>query len=83
MHVAIDLGAGSGRALIGRVSDAGLAFEEVHRFAYGPRTAGGHLRWDLARLEAGLLDGLAAAQDAASMLGELLQSVGVDAWGVD
>jgi rhamnulokinase len=83
MHVAIDLGAGSGRALVGEVTDAGLSFVEVHRFAYGPRPAAGHLRWDLARLEAGLRDGLAAARGAAVRAGATLASVGVDAWGVD
>jgi rhamnulokinase len=83
MHVAIDLGAGSGRALIGRVTATGLALEEVHRFAYAPRPVDGHLRWDLARLHAGLLDGLAAARAAAVTAGASLTSVGVDAWGVD
>jgi rhamnulokinase len=83
MYVAIDLGAGSGRALVGQVTDAGLSFEEVHRFAYGPRPSAGHLRWDLARLEAGLRDGLAAARAAAARAGAALTSVGVDAWGVD
>ena len=83
MHVAIDLGAGSGRALVGRVTDAGLGFDEVHRFTYGPRPHDGHLRWDLARLEAGLRDGLAAAGAAAAAAGATLSSVGVDSWGVD
>jgi rhamnulokinase len=83
MHVAIDLGAGSGRALVGRVTGAGLAFREVHRFAYGPRPAAGRLRWDLAGLEAGLRDGLAAARAAAASTGDVLRTVGVDAWGVD
>ena len=83
MHVAIDLGAGSGRALVGRVTDAGLAFDEVHRFAYAPRQVDGRLRWDMARLEAGLRDGLAAAQAFAAAAGAALASVGVDAWGVD
>jgi rhamnulokinase len=83
MHVAIDLGAGSGRALVGRVTGAGLAFDEVHRFTYAPRPHDGHLRWDLTRLEAGLRDGLAAARAAASSAGATLASVGVDAWGVD
>jgi rhamnulokinase len=82
MHVAIDLGAGSGRALVGAVTDEGLSFREVHRFAYGPRPSAGHLRWDMTRLEAGLRDGLAAARAAAAG-GPALASVGVDAWGVD
>ncbi len=83
MHIAIDLGAGSGRALVGRVTDAGLTLDEVHRFTYAPRQRDGRLRWDLARLETGLRDGLAAAQAVAAAAGTVLASVGVDAWGVD
>ncbi len=83
MYVAIDLGAGSGRALVGRVTDAGLSFDEVHRFTYAPRQLQGRLRWDMARLEAGLRDGLAAAHAFAGAAGAALASVGVDAWGVD
>ena len=46
MHVAIDLGAGSGRALVGGAGPGGLRLTEVHRFHYAPRPAGGRLRWD-------------------------------------
>ena len=83
MHAAIDLGAGSGRALVGRIDDAGLTFDEVHRFTYAPRQRDGRLRWDMARLEAGLRDGLVAAQAFAVRAGAALVSVGVDSWGVD
>jgi rhamnulokinase len=83
MHVAIDLGAGSGRALLGRVTDAGLTLEELHRFTYGPRQSDGHLRWDMARLHDGLSAGLAAARAAAERAGAPIASIGVDAWGVD
>ena len=62
MHVAIDLGAGSGRAFLGRVDDAGLSLEELHRFTYGPRSSAGHLRWDMTALHGGLVAGLAAAR---------------------
>jgi rhamnulokinase len=82
-HVAIDLGAGSGRALLGRVGDAGLSLQEVHRFTYGPRACAGHLRWDTAALHGGLREGLAAARTAAAAAGHEVSSVGVDAWGVD
>ena len=64
MHVAIDLGAGSGRAFLGHVDDAGLALEELHRFTYGPRPSAGHLRWDMTALHRGLVAGLAAARRA-------------------
>lgn len=83
MHVAIDLGAGSGRALLGRADDAGLSLREVHRFTYGPRPSAGRLRWDMAALHDGLTAGLAAARAAARAAGQRVSSVGVDAWGVD
>jgi rhamnulokinase len=83
MHVAIDLGAGSGRALLGHVGDAGLSLQEVHRFTYGPRPSAGHLRWDMSALHGGLAAGLAAARTAAAEAGQAVTSIGVDAWGVD
>ena len=83
MHVAIDLGAGSGRAFLGRVDESGLALEELHRFTYGPRPSAGHLRWDMTALHAGLVAGLAAARERAAASRRRVASVGVDAWGVD
>ena len=83
MYAAIDLGAGSGRAFLGRVTPHGLALDEVHRFTYAPRVSDGHLRWDIALLFDGLRTGLAAARQAAADFGGRVRSVGVDAWGVD
>lgn len=82
-HLAIDLGAGSGRAFLGRVGPGVLSFEEVHRFHYQPRTAGGHLRWDGGRLFEGVRASLAKAGAAAAGQGTRVVSAGVDAWGVD
>jgi rhamnulokinase len=83
MHVAIDLGAGSGRAFLGHVGGDGLTLQEVHRFTYGPRPSDGRLRWDMAALHGGLVAGLTAARAAAASAGGTLGSIGVDAWGVD
>ena len=82
-HVAIDLGAGSGRAFLGHVDARGLTLEELHRFTYGPRPSAGHLRWDMTALHGGLVAGLAAARDRAAASGRSVASIGVDAWGVD
>ena len=82
-HVAIDLGAGSGRAMLGRLGAGGLALDEVHRFHYAPAVAGGRLRWSFEAILAGLKDGLRLAQAAAASRGGALSSVGVDSWGVD
>jgi rhamnulokinase len=82
-HVAIDLGAGSGRALLGGIDAAGFSLSEVHRFHYAPRRVGGRLRWDVARLIDGIHAGLRLAWAAAGRAGEPIDSVGVDSWGVD
>lgn len=82
-HVAIDLGAGSGRALLGGPAADGFRCTEVHRFHYAPRHSDGHLRWDIGRLREGLRTGLKLAGAAVRDLGGRLVSVGVDSWAVD
>lgn len=72
---AVDLGASSGRVMVGRVGPDSLTLEEVHRFPNRPVTVGGTLYWDALALYRGVLDGLRAAGPVAS--------VGVDTWGVD
>ena len=83
VHVAIDLGAGSGRAMLGRLGDDGLLLQEVHRFTYPPAERHGHLRWDVERIWAAIKDGLRAAQAAAKGQGAEISSVGVDSWAID
>ena len=83
LHVAIDLGAGSGRALVGGPARDCLRWREVHRFSYAPREQAGHLRWDVERLLGGIRTGLERAQAGAREWGRPLASVGVDSWGVD
>ena len=74
---AIDLGAESGRVIIGEVSDGGVALEQSHRFANRPVRLPDGLRWDLPALLREALDGLSAGR------GRRLCGIGVDAWGVD
>jgi rhamnulokinase len=82
-HLAIDLGAGSGRAMLGRAAPEGLSLEEVHRFHYEPETSAGHLRWSFARILDGIKTGLDRARQGAAAEGETIATVGVDSWGVD
>ena len=82
LRVAIDLGAGSGRALAGRVGADGVHLEEVHRFRYGPRPREGHLRWDFASLLAGVEEGPARGEGRVRARSGVV-SVGVDSWAVD
>jgi rhamnulokinase len=84
LHVAVDLGAGSGRAFAGQVAADSVVLEEVHRFHYAPRRLDGRLRWDWARLTEGVQDGLRNAGAWASASGGgRIRSAGVDSWAVD
>jgi rhamnulokinase len=75
---AIDLGAETGRVLRGTVGDGGFAVDEVRRFPNNPVRLPDGLHWDLGHLLVEALGGIRAAGTAGP-----LQSVGVDAWGVD
>jgi rhamnulokinase len=79
-YAAVDLGAGSGRVIVGRVAAGRIELHEVHRFTHDVRVVDGHQRWDLARILGEVERGLAEAGRAA---GRELVSVGVDGWGVD
>ncbi|MDB5352503.1 MAG: carbohydrate kinase [Planctomycetota bacterium] len=77
-YLALDLGAESGRGLLGRFDGERLALEEVHRFPNGPVRLLDTLHWDLPRL---FDECKTALRKAAS--GRSLDGVGVDTWGVD
>ena len=72
---AVDLGASSGRVVIGYRTDRGFSLREVHRFPNEPRLLDGVLRWDARGLFAGILDGLRAAGP--------VDAISVDGWAVD
>ncbi|MGH3487051.1 MAG: rhamnulokinase [Actinopolymorphaceae bacterium] len=81
---AVDLGASSGRVLLGQVGPDTLTAKLVHRFGNEPVDVGGRLSWDLDALWDGILAGLRAAAEAApATTGEAIQSIGIDSWGVD
>ena len=82
LHAAVDLGAGSGRVLVGGFADRATV-EEAYRFTYPPRESAGHLRWDFDRLLDGIHTGLRRAAAIAAREGRPLSSIGVDSWGVD
>lgn len=79
---AIDLGATSGRVVLGTWSKRRLTLREVHRFPNALRSAGGHDYWDIPGLWSEVQAGLRATV-AALPRGAKLASVGVDTWGVD
>ncbi|HBZ84745.1 MAG TPA: rhamnulokinase, partial [Verrucomicrobia subdivision 6 bacterium] len=57
-HAAVDLGAESGRVILGTLSKGRLTIEEIHRFPNHMREKEGGLRWDLRHLETEILAGL-------------------------
>jgi rhamnulokinase len=74
--LAFDLGAESGRAVIGELDGASLRTREIHRFANQPVRHNGSLQWDILRL----WQEMRATLEASSTT---FASVGVDAWGCD
>ncbi|MGE5598681.1 MAG: FGGY family carbohydrate kinase, partial [Bacteroidota bacterium] len=78
--LAFDLGAESGRAVLGRLDGRRLALTEVHRFANEPVLLPDGLHWDALRLFHEIQNGLArAARDH----GPAFDGIAVDTWGVD
>jgi rhamnulokinase len=80
---AVDLGASSGRVLLGRIGASELTAEEVHRFPNEPVTVDGRLVWNFDALWDGILTGIRRAAEQASAEATPLQSIGIDSWGVD
>jgi len=74
-YAAVDLGASSGRVMVGRVGPDSLELTETHRFVNRPVRVPEGLRWDILSLYGGVLDGLRAAGQ--------VDSVGIDSWAVD
>jgi rhamnulokinase len=78
-YLACDLGAESGRVMLGTLTDGKLALEEIHRFPNGAIAINGSLRWDVLRLFDELKNGLRkAAQRNLNV-----RSLSTDSWGVD
>lgn len=76
-YLAIDLGASSGRGIIGQLDGNGLTLREVHRFHNGPVDIGGELYWDILALYRSIAESIEKCK------GEDITSLGIDTWGVD
>ena len=77
--LAIDIGASSGRHILGSVENGKMIMEEIYRFPNGPVEKDGHLVWDIDALFSHVVEGLKKAKE----LGKIPSTVGVDTWGVD
>lgn len=77
-YLAVDIGASSGRHMVGRVEDGRIVLEEIYRFENSQVRRNGHDCWDVDRL----VESVKAGIDAAMSRTEI-SSIGLDTWGVD
>lgn len=78
-YLAIDIGASSGRHIVGWLENGVLKTEEIYRFKNGTETKGGHLIWNTERLFAEVVNGLKRAKE----IGKIPSYIGIDTWAVD
>ncbi len=78
-YLAVDIGASSGRHILGHAEDGRIVLEEVYRFDNDLVTRNGHLCWELERLFSEILRGMKRCAE----LGRIPAAMGIDTWGVD
>jgi rhamnulokinase len=78
-YLAIDLGAESGRVMLGTLADGRIELDEMHRFSNPPLRVEGSLCWNTNLLFAGILEGLRRA----AIFGREIRGVSCDSWGLD
>ncbi len=79
-YLAIDLGAESGRTIVGTLDDDHLTLTETHRFTNGPVYLPDGLHWDVLRLWSEIRSGIGRSSE---QFNRNIDGIGVDAWGVD
>lgn len=77
--LAIDLGASSGRHILGHIEDGKIVLREIDRFSNNMVKCNNHSCWDMEALLAHIRNGLAKC----AALGMRPQTLGIDTWGVD
>lgn len=78
-YLAIDIGASSGRHILGHMEEGKMILEEIHRFPNGLEKKDGEQCWDFERLFKEILVGMSRCKE----LGKIPVSVGIDTWAVD
>jgi len=78
-YLAIDIGASSGRHVLGWLENGVIKHEEIHRFINGIKSTQDHLAWDIPHLWNEIIVGLKKCKT----IGKIPISIGVDTWGVD
>lgn len=77
--LAVDIGASSGRHILGSMQDGKMSIEEIYRFENGMVKKDGHLYWDVEHLEKEITAGMAKCREA----GKIPVSMGIDTWAID
>ena len=77
--LAIDIGASSGRHILGELKDGRLETTEIYRFENGFKVQDGTLIWDIEQLTADVITGIAECKK----IGKIPETVAIDTWGVD
>lgn len=78
-YLAVDIGASSGRHMLGRFEDGRIKLEEIYRFPNGMKNIDGSLCWDLEALFYEIKQGLKRCKE----LGKVPSFMGIDTWAVD
>ena len=78
-YLAVDIGASSGRHILGWMEDGKIRLEEIYRFPNGMKKEDGHLVWDVEELFRHILEGMKRCREA----GKIPASMGIDTWAVD
>ena len=78
-YLAIDIGASSGRHILGELKDGRLETTEVYRFENGFKEQNGTLIWDIEKLTTDVVNGICECKK----LGKIPETVAIDTWGVD
>ena len=77
--LAIDLGASSGRGIVGSFDGQKLSIQEIHRFSNDPVITNGRMYWDILRIFHEIKQSIAKTL----LDGNAIRSIGIDTWGVD
>ena len=78
-YLAIDIGASSGRHILGHMEDGKMILEEIYRFPNGMKEKDGHKCWDTEALFSAIIEGMKKCKEA----GKIPVSMGIDTWAVD
>ncbi len=78
-HLAIDIGASSGRHILGSLVDEKLCLEEIYRFENNLKKENDTLIWDIETLVNEVINGIKKCKE----IGKIPDTVAIDTWGVD